>query len=117
MKCPRCGADIKSKFCEMCGAKMPEQNYQANNAPQPATQNFNNNFQQNNAPMQNPYQVQSQSTVKKTSNKNALAIILISLILAVILAGVGIAIYSSICYDTSLLDLFDNLTSSAINMV
>ena len=117
MKCPRCGADVKSKFCEMCGAKMPEQNYQANNAPQPATQNFNNNFQQNNAPMQNPYQVQSQSTVKKTSNKNALAIILISLILAVILAGVGIAIYSSICYDTSLLDLFDNLTSSTINMV
>ena len=101
----------------MCGAKMPEQNYQANNAPQPAIQNFNNNFQQNNTPMQNPYQVQSQSTVKKTSNKNALAIILISLILAVILAGVGIAIYSSICYDTSLLDLFDNLTSSAINMV
>ena len=87
MKCPGCGAEVTGKFCAMCGTKIPEQNYQANNAPQPATQNFNNNFQQNNAPMQNPYQVQSQSTVKKTSNKNALAIILISLILAVILAG------------------------------
>lgn len=85
MKCPNCGFESTGNFCQRCGAALVQ------------TADVQNNNQQNTI-----------TKGKNHSNKKILSIIAACLILAIIICGICINIYSSFSNQKTFFDNFSN---------
>ncbi len=132
MKCPNCGFDSNEKFCRMCGTKIPEpqnfpnadnhntyinnefnaeqtaaDNINSQQPPVPPVQNqYGSSSQGMNTPPQSavpiPPQYYNQAAPQKSGK--VLPIVLSCIIIAVIIAGTVINVYSSYAYNKSIIE-------------
>ena len=91
MKCPGCGADVKSRFCTYCGRELPHDNAQ-NVAGDNSQQTIINNYYYGEnpatrtvepAPQQNYYQYNTYNTAPAGKDR------IVALILCILLGGIG----------------------------
>lgn len=113
MKCPNCGFETDSAFCQMCGTKIPETMQTPQNEPieteytsplpqtsfeqvdgfAPQVQNEMPDFEINQPPI--PYIPQTEQSIDKKKVRKIIKIAAACVVAAVIIAGVTINILSA----------------------
>lgn len=139
MKCPNCGFEGNTEYCQMCGCKIPDENQNAPKQENPYISNNQGAYIPNipnnpgpnipNSPnhgFASPPPPQNGGTVnginptaapsappfeskKNVGSKKALPIVLASILIAVVIAGIAIAIYSAYTYNKSIIEIIAQL--------